>query len=85
MVDAGVLQYEREERRQEGRQEGLHDGKVETLFLILQRRFSTMSDEITKGLDALSMDELNDLLKSILGFTSLSDLEVCLAERLTAS
>ena len=53
--------------------------------MILQQRFSTMPDHITKGLDALSMDELNDLLKSILGFTSLSDLENWLAERRIAS
>ena len=75
MVDAGVLQYEREE--------GRHEGKVETLSMLLQHRFSTMPDHVTKGLDKLSTDQLNDLLKSMLDFTSLSDLENWLAERRT--
>jgi hypothetical protein len=81
MVDAGVLQYEREE----GRQEGWHASKVDTLSMLLQHPFSTMPDHVTKGLDKLSIAELNELLKSILRFTSFSDLENWLAERRPAS
>jgi len=73
MVDTGVLQYEREEGRQEAMEE--------MLSMLIQQRFSTMPDHITKGLDNLSIDELNDLLKLILHFTSISDLENWLAAR----
>ena len=77
MVDTGQLQYEREEGRQEGRQEG----KEELLSLLIEQRFSTMPTQITKSLDALSSEQMNELGKALFSFTSLSELEDWLAAR----
>ena len=81
MVDTGLLQYEREEGRLEGRQEGRQEGKEELLSLLIEKRFSTMPDHITKSLDALSSEQMNDLAKALFSFTSLSELEDWLAAR----
>ena len=85
MIDTYTRQYEREEGRQEGRLEGWRDTMAQILPNLLQQRFSTMPDQISIDVSKLSIDELKDLLKSALSFTSPSDLENWLAERHTAS
>jgi predicted transposase/invertase (TIGR01784 family) len=93
MVDTGLLQFEREEGREEGRQEGreegrqeglqagLQTGKEQLLSILIGHRFSTMPAQITKSLDALSSDQMNELAKALFSFTSLSELEDWLAAR----
>ena len=65
----------REEGREEGRVEGRQEGKEEMLSLILEERFSTLPDDFTRRLDRLTSEELDELGKTLLRFTSLADLE----------
>jgi predicted transposase/invertase (TIGR01784 family) len=61
--------------RQEGRNEGRHEGKEEMLSMILEQRFSRLPDHITRLLDYLTSEQLDELGKAHLGFNSLTDLE----------
>ena len=49
--------------------------------MLIEQRFSTMSDSITKSLDALSSEQMNELGKALFRMSSLSELEDWLAAR----
>jgi hypothetical protein len=53
----------------------LAEGKEELLSLQLERRFSTLSADITEQLDKLSPQQMNELGLALFDFTSLSELE----------
>jgi flagellar biosynthesis/type III secretory pathway protein FliH len=73
------LEKGREEGMEQGLQQGQHQGKEEILSLILEQRFSTLPDRITKRLDQLTSEQMNELGKALLSFASLDDLEEWLA------
>jgi len=58
------------------RREGRHEGKEELLKLLLERRFGTLPETISKRMDRLTAEQLNDFGKSsMFDLDSLSDLE----------
>jgi len=59
----------------EGEARGLHEGKEELLAILLQQRFSTLSQSVTDSLDKLSSEQMNELGKALFNFTSFADLE----------
>ncbi|HLK56355.1 MAG TPA: DUF4351 domain-containing protein [Chthonomonadaceae bacterium] len=61
------------------RREGRHEGKETLVVRQMRKRFGAISPEITKRLDALSSDELDQLGEDLLDFTSIVDLENWLA------
>jgi predicted transposase YdaD len=81
MVDKGQLEYAQERGREEGRQEGRQEGKEELLSMQIEQRFSTMPDHITRLLDLLTSDQMNELGKALFSFTSLAELESWLLAR----
>ncbi|HLK61227.1 MAG TPA: DUF4351 domain-containing protein [Chthonomonadaceae bacterium] len=61
--------------RREGIQIGQHQGKESVIVRLMSRRFGVISPEITKRLDALSSDQLDELTDNLLDFTSIADVE----------
>lgn len=67
--------------REEGREEGMHEGKEALLGLQLQRRFSTLPQEITEKLDKLTSEQLDQLGLELFELGSLADLESWLSRQ----
>ncbi|HLK57679.1 MAG TPA: DUF4351 domain-containing protein [Chthonomonadaceae bacterium] len=65
--------------KREGIQIGQHDGKETLVIRQLRKRFGEISPEITKRMDALSSDQLDELGESLFDFTSIIDVENWLA------
>ena len=71
MVDKSVI----DTAEMRGEMRGRLEGKEELLSVILEQRFSTLPDKITRQLDLLTSEQLNELGKALFSFTSLADLE----------
>ena len=74
---AGYAQHFRQEGRQEGLQEGLQEGRVEgertVLERLLNRRFGTLSPEITKKLSEASSVDLENWAENVLDAKTLDE------------
>ncbi len=69
------------EGRIEGRTEGIMQGKETLVARQLQRRFGTVSADITERLDHLSPEQLDDLGEALLDFGTAADLERWLSQQ----
>jgi hypothetical protein len=65
--------------RREGIQKGLHDGKETLVARQINKRFGSVTSEITERLSALSADDLDNLGEAMFDFSNLADLEAWLA------
>ena len=77
---AGYAEYLRQEGRQEGlqegKQEGLQEGERTVLERLLNRRFGTLSPEITKKLIEASSVDLENWAEKVLDAETLDDVFV---------
>lgn len=62
-----------------GWEEGRQEGKEDIVVRQLNHRFGSLSSEITKQLNQLSSEQLNELSIDLFGFTSSADLEAWLS------
>jgi hypothetical protein len=69
-----------EEGKQEGIQEGIQVGKEEIVVRQLNRRFGSVSAEVTARLNRLSSEHLNDLGEALIDFKTPADLEIWLSQ-----
>ncbi|MCW3095921.1 MAG: hypothetical protein JWL77_1539 [Chthonomonadaceae bacterium] len=67
--------------RREGIQQGLHDGKETLVARQINKRFGSVTSEITERLSALSADDLDNLGEAMFDFSTLADLESWLARK----
>jgi len=65
--------------RQEGLQEGRQEGKEDLVIRQIRRRFGEVTATVTKRMDRLSAEQLNELGEALFDFTSIADLEQWLA------
>ncbi|MDF5713627.1 MAG: DUF4351 domain-containing protein [Rhizonema sp. NSF051] len=63
---------------QEILQKGAKQGKLQTLTRLLSRRVGTISSELQQQLQALSINQLDDLSDALFDFSQRSDLVVWL-------
>ncbi|NJM72260.1 MAG: DUF4351 domain-containing protein [Scytonema sp. RU_4_4] len=59
---------------QEGVQRGLHQGKLDTVLLLLNNRIGTITLDLQAQLQKLSITQLDDLCRVLLSFSSTTDL-----------
>jgi hypothetical protein len=73
-----ITTYERGkmEGRVEGRMEGRMEGQRETALLLLEKRFGTLSALAKQRLDALSPEQLRQLLLDLFEGRSLQELHL---------
>ncbi|WP_414548022.1 Rpn family recombination-promoting nuclease/putative transposase [Anabaena sp. CCY 0017] len=82
-----IHQYFREELMQESPiyqeilEKGAKKGKLQTLTRLLSRQFGTISDELQQQLQALSINQLDDLSDALFDFSETSDLAVWLQKQ----
>lgn len=60
--------------KEEGIQQGIQQGKVNTLLRQLNRKFGSLTPEITSQIEALELEQLDNLADSLLDFQSLEQL-----------
>ena len=68
---------------QNGINQGLRQGKEGLVSQLIRRRFGSVTANMTKRLDALSMDQLDELGVALLDFATPADLEEWFTRRLT--
>ncbi|MEA3642696.1 MAG: DUF4351 domain-containing protein, partial [Lamprobacter sp.] len=68
-----------EEGRKEGRQEGRQGEAQRVALRLLRRRLGTLSKAQQARIQALSVDQLEDLIEALLDFSAIADLETWLA------
>jgi predicted transposase YdaD len=79
-----IRQYFREELMEESPiyqeilEKGAKKGKLQTLTRLLSRRFGTISLQLQQQLQALSINQLDDLSDALFDFSEISDLAVWL-------
>ena len=66
--------------RQEGIQTGIQAGKEELIVRQLNRRFGSVSAQVTERLNCLSSEQLNDLGEALVDFKTSADLESWLSQ-----
>jgi hypothetical protein len=75
-----LVEREREAERR-GVERGMEEGERLLILRLLNRRFGELSESMTTRIEHLSLTQLESLAVELLDFTSLSDLEVWLAEQ----
>lgn len=71
MVDAGMLDY--------AKQEGRAEGKEQLVLRLMSRRVGSFPAELADKLDRLTADQLDDLGEALLDFTCYAEVEAWLA------
>ena len=69
------------EIKQEGREEGREDEARALVLRLLSRRVGELPQDVRSHVEALSVEQLEDLGEALLDFTSLDDLQTWLVER----
>ncbi|NDJ17460.1 Rpn family recombination-promoting nuclease/putative transposase [Myxacorys almedinensis] len=67
--------------KEEGREEGREEGQRSLILRLLTRRVGELSQEVRSQVEALSLEQLEDLGEALLDFTSLDDLQAWLANQ----
>ncbi len=69
----------REEGRTEGREEGREEGEKSLVLRLLARRVGELPQDVRQQVESLSLEQLENLGEALLDFTSMADLDACLA------
>ena len=74
------LQAGIQEGKKEGIQTGIQVGKEELIVRQLNRRFGSVSAQVTERLNRLSSEQLNDIGEALVDFKTYADLEAWLSQ-----
>ncbi|NCJ06716.1 DUF4351 domain-containing protein, partial [Synechococcales cyanobacterium C] len=67
--------------KEEGREEGREEGERLLVLRLLSRRVGELPQEARSQVEALSLEQLENLGEALLDFTSLADLEAWIANQ----
>ncbi|WP_414566400.1 MULTISPECIES: Rpn family recombination-promoting nuclease/putative transposase [unclassified Anabaena] len=81
MRESVIYQEILEEGEQRGRQEGRQEGERRLVLRLLTRKLGELPPEIREQVEALNLEQLENLGEALLDFTSLLDLQAWLANK----